>query len=91
MSADEWREYKDDLVEGFEAIGTVKHSWLVAKDQRMVCAEPGNLFIEFEKKEEAEKAMEQMQGRNFDERTLTLYYIPSSIYQSHFKPHAIEK
>lgn len=57
----------------------------------MVCAEPGNLFIEYEKKEEAEKAMEEMQGRNFDERELALYFIPTPIWLNHFKPNSVEK
>lgn len=57
----------------------------------MVCAEPGNLFIEYEKKEDAEKAMEEMQGRNFDERKLSIYFIPTQIYIEHFKPNSVEK
>ena len=56
----------------------------------MVAAEPGNLFIQYESREQAEKAMENMQNRNFDERVIKLYFVPDAIYENHFKPVALK-
>jgi hypothetical protein len=42
----------------------------VKKDEKDICADPGNLFVEYESKVEAEKAMAEMQGRVYDERSV---------------------
>lgn len=43
------------------------------------------MFIEYESKKEAEKAMEEMQGRIYDERVVTLFYVPRDLYYQNFK------
>lgn len=54
--------------------------------QKMVGADPGNLFVQYETKDQAERAMGNMQDRNYDERSIKLYFIPDLIYEGHFKP-----
>lgn len=58
LNKEQWTEYEEDLLEGFSQFGTVVHHWFVSKDEKDICAEAGNLFIEYETKKEAEKAME---------------------------------
>lgn len=57
----------------------------MTKDEKDICADAGNLFIEYESKKEAEKAMEEMQGRIYDERSISLYYVPRDLYYQNFK------
>lgn len=61
------------------------HHWFVKKDEKDICADPGNLFIEYENKQEAEKAMSEMQGRIYDERTIQLFYVPRELYYPNYK------
>jgi hypothetical protein len=89
LKREEWAEYEEDLLEGFSQFGKVVHHWFVKKDEKDICADPGNLFIEYESKEEAEKAMAEMQGRIYDERTITLYYIPRELYYQNFKKNLV--
>lgn len=95
LSKEEWGEYEEDLLEGFSQFGTVVHHWFVRKDEADICADPGNLFLEYESTGEAERAMAEMQGRIYDERTITLYYVPRELYYQNYKkgltPPAIKK
>lgn len=65
-TAEQWKEYEDDLVDGFEQFGKIRHKWFVRPSQKMVGADPGNLFVQYETKDQAEKAMANMQDRNYD-------------------------
>jgi RNA recognition motif-containing protein len=85
LTKEQWDEYEEDLIEGLSQFGTILHHWFVTKDEKEVCADPGNLFIEYESKKEAEKAMEEMQGRIYDERTISLYFVPRDLYYQNFK------
>ena len=72
-------------MEGFSQFGTVVHHWFVTKEEKDICADAGNLFIEYESKGEAEKATEEMQGRIYDERTIELFYIPRELYYKNYQ------
>lgn len=72
-------------MEGFSQFGTIVHHWFVKKDEKDICADPGNMFVEYESKEEAERAMEEMQGRIYDERSITLYFVPRDLYTQNYK------
>jgi len=85
LSKEHWQEYEEDLLEGFSQFGTVVHHWFVKKDEKDICADAGNLFIEYETKQEAEKAMSEMQGRIYDERTISLFYVPRDLYYQNYK------
>jgi hypothetical protein len=50
-----------------------------------LCANPGDLFIEYESQEEAIRAMNEMQGKFYDERVIKLFYIPREIYYPNYK------
>ncbi len=50
-----------------------------------MCANPGDLFIEYESQEEAIRAMNEMQGKFYDERVIKLFYIPREIYYPNYK------
>ncbi len=67
-------------MQGFSLYGKIKHNWFVKKSQKMVGAEPGNLFVQYQNKDQAEKAMRQMQDRKYDERNVRIYFIPEDIY-----------
>jgi len=54
----------------------------------MVGADPCNLFVQYETKDQAESAMGNMQDRNYDERSIRIFFIPDVIYENHFKPHS---
>ena len=73
------------MLEGFSKFGTIVHHWFVKKDEKDICAEAGNLFIEYESMAEAEKAMAEMQGRMYDERSITIYYLPRELYYQNYK------
>lgn len=73
------------MLEGFSQFGTIVHHWFVKKDEKDICADPGNLFIEYESIKEAEQAMEEMQGRIYDERAVTLYYLPRDLYYQNYQ------
>ena len=85
LSKEQWKEYQEDLLEGFSQFGTVVHHWFVKKDEKDICADAGNLFIEYETKQEAEKAMSEMQGRIYDQRTIILFYVPRDLYYQNYK------
>lgn len=85
LTKQQWQEYEEDLVEGFSQFGTLVHHWFVKKDEKDICAEPGNMFIEYESKAQAEKAMGEMQGRIYDERVITLYFVPRELYYQNYK------
>ena len=68
LPSEEWEEYEEDLMEGFSQFGKVTHHWFVNKNDKMILADPGNLYVEFERRDHAEKAMEEMQGRMYDSR-----------------------
>ena len=61
------------------------HSWFVKKDQKDICADAGNLFLEYETVVEAEAAMAEMNNRVYDERTISLYYVPRNLYYANFQ------
>ena len=85
MNKEQWNQYEEDLIEGLSQFGKIVHHWFVKKDEKDIFADPGNLFIEYESKEEAEKAMGEMQGRIYDERSITLYYMPRDMYYQNYK------
>lgn len=76
LTKQQWKEYEQDLMEGFSQFGTIVHHWFVKNDEKDICADIGNLFVEYEKKEEAQKAMGEMNGRIYDERVITMYNFP---------------
>jgi hypothetical protein len=41
--------------------------------------------VEYESKKEAEKAMEEMQGRIYDERVVSIYYVPRDLYYPNYQ------
>lgn len=57
MTAEEFEDYHEDLIEGFSQYGKIVHNWFVKPSEKDVCANPGDLFIEYESQEEAVKAM----------------------------------
>lgn len=61
------------------------HHWFVKKDEKDICADPGNLFVEYETRVEAEKATEEMQGRVYDERIVSLFYVPRDLYYKNYQ------
>lgn len=85
LSKEAWDEYEEDLLEGFSQFGTVVHHWFVSKDDKDIGADSGNFFVEYESRKESLKAMEEMQGRMYDERSITLYYLPRELYYLNFK------
>lgn len=66
LTEEQWADYHEDLLEGFSQYGTIVHNWLVKDSEKEICADAGNLFIEFEFKENGEAAMAEMQGRIYD-------------------------
>ena len=54
------------MIEGFSQYGKIVHAWFVSDAEKNICADPGNLFLEYEYKENAEAAMAEMQGRLYD-------------------------
>ena len=56
MNQEQWQEYFEDLIEGFSSYGTIVREWFVKPSEKEVCADPGNLFIEYEYRENAEAA-----------------------------------
>jgi hypothetical protein len=61
------------------------HSWFVKDEKKDICADAGNLFIEYEYKENAEASMSEMQGRLYDERIIKLFYWPRDLYYKNFR------
>ena len=55
------------------------------KDEKDICADAGNLFVEYESKDQAEKAFDEMQEKIYDERVITLYYMPRDLYYKNYK------
>lgn len=86
LTEEQWEEHHEDLMDGFSQYGTIVHNWLVKDSEKEICADAGNLFIEYEYKENAEAAMAEMQGRIYDERNIELFYIPRDIYYKNFRP-----
>lgn len=62
------------------------HDWMVKDSEKDICADGGNLFIEYEYKENAEAAVAEMQGRIYDERSIKVYYMPRDLYYKNFHP-----
>lgn len=50
MSSEQWQDYYEDLIEGFSQYGTIVHNWFVKPDEKDICADSGNLFVEYEYK-----------------------------------------
>jgi len=57
MTAEEMQDYHEDLLEGFSQYGKIVHNWFVKPSEKELCANPGDLFIEYESQEEAVRAM----------------------------------
>lgn len=57
MAAEEIQDYHEDLLEGFSQYGKIVHNWFVKPSEKDICANPGDLFLEYESQEEAIKAM----------------------------------
>lgn len=53
-------DYHEDLLEGFSQYGKVVHNWFVKPSEKDICANAGDLFIEYEAQEDAVKAMSEM-------------------------------
>ena len=85
LSEQQWEDYHDDLIEGFSQYGNIVHNWFTKKSEKDICADPGNLFVEFETKQESEAAFTEMDGRTYDERTIKLYYVPRNLYYQNFQ------
>lgn len=86
LTPEQWQDYKEDLLEGFSQYGKIVHSWFVSDTEKNICADAGNLFLEYEYKENAEAAMAEMQGRLYDERTIKLFYWPRDLYYKNYQP-----
>ena len=50
MNEEQWQDYYEDLIDGFCQYGTIVHNWFVKHDESDICADAGNLFIEYEYK-----------------------------------------
>ena len=50
LNAEQWSEYEEDLLEGFSQFGTIVHHWFVKSSEKDICADAGNLFVEYESK-----------------------------------------
>lgn len=85
LSQEEWNDYHEDLIEGFSRFGKIVHSWFVKKDEKKICADPGNIFIEYENPENSEAAFSEMNNRMYDEREIKLFYIPRTLYYQNFQ------
>lgn len=42
------QDYHEDLIEGFSQYGKIVHNWFVKPNEKDVCANSGDLFIEYE-------------------------------------------
>ena len=73
------------MVEGFSVYGKIVHDWFVGKGKGKICANAGDMFIEYEKVEEAVAAFEEMNGRMYDEREIRLYFVPREFYYMNFQ------
>ena len=89
LTEEQWADYHEDLLEGFSQYGTIVHHWLVKDSEKDICADAGNLFIEYEYRENAEAAMSEMQARIYDERTIQLFYVPHDLYYKNFRPNIV--
>lgn len=69
-------DYHEDLIEGLSQFGKLVHNWFVKPSEKDICANPGDLFVEYECQEDAVKAMNEMQGKFYDERVIKIYYVP---------------
>lgn len=85
MNEEQWQDYYEDLIDGFCQYGTIVHNWFVKSDEADICADGGNLFIEYEYKENSEAAMAEMQGRIYDERSIRLFYWPRDLYYKNYR------
>ena len=47
LNSEQWQDYFEDLIQGFSGYGTIIHSWFVKPSEKDICAEPGNLYIEY--------------------------------------------
>lgn len=61
------------------------HNWFVKPSEKDICANPGDLFVEYEAQEDAVRAMNEMQGKFYDERVVRIFYVPREIYYPNFK------
>lgn len=86
INAEQWQDYYEDLLEGFSQYGTIVHNWFVKMNEKEICADAGNLFIEYEYKENAEAAMAEMQNRFYDDRSIKIFYVPRDLYYKNFRP-----
>ena len=50
ITEEHWQEYHEDLIEGFSQYGTIVHNWFVKASGADICADGGDLFIEYEYK-----------------------------------------
>lgn len=50
LTEEQWTDYEEDLLEGFSQYGKVVHSWFVKDSEKDICADAGNMFIEYEYK-----------------------------------------
>lgn len=50
---EQWADYEEDLIDGFSQYGKIKHKWFVHPTQKIVGASPGNLFVQYETKDQA--------------------------------------
>lgn len=63
-------------------IGQIARLKVIRNGEEKLGAEVGSVFVEFEFKQDAEKASQKLSGRNYDGNKLAVCYVEESLYFS---------
>ena len=85
MPDTEYEEIFDDLLIEFSKYGKVIDGFIVKTQFAAIAAEAGCVFLEYEEKDNAETALNEMFGRKFDNRDLRIIFMNEEVYYKHFR------
>ena len=75
-----------DIVNEFSKITTIVNGFIITSKNQVIGAEAGSIFFELPTKEDSLKVIEQMMGKNYDNREIRIVCVPEESFIQYFLP-----
>jgi hypothetical protein len=73
-----------DIVSEFSKLVTIVNGFIITTKNQVIGAEAGSIFFELPSKEDSLKIIEQMMGKNYDNREIRIVCVPEESFVQYF-------
>lgn len=75
-----------DIVSDFSKLVTIVNGFIITSKNQVIGAEAGSVFFELPTKEDSEKIIEHMMGKNYEGREIMIVCIPDNSFIQYYLP-----